>query len=357
MREAMLYHKLDADEVICDLCIHRCRIRPGRRGICGVRVNEGGGLFTLVYDQVAAIEVDPVEKKPFFHFQPGSFSLSIATVGCNMRCLYCQNHYLSQRPKGRSGKIIGETITPEEIVRAAQTHRCHSIAYTYTEPTIFFELAYETARLAKAAGLKNLFVTNGYMTREAIELIRPYLDGASVDLKGFDDKHHRRVCGARLQPVLDNIQFLHQLGIWVEVTTLVVPGFNDSVEELGAIAETLASISYSIPWHVSAFFPAHKMSDRPATSVETIQRAYSIGRHAGLHNVYCGNIPGEFCTSTFCHQCRTKLIERFGFMVLANWIVDDRCPNCGSHVAGVEVSGQAASSRRVEHNLISTYGR
>ncbi|MBI3949137.1 MAG: AmmeMemoRadiSam system radical SAM enzyme [Acidobacteria bacterium] len=347
MKEAILYHRLDSNQVICDLCVHRCRIRPGRRGVCGVRVNKGGTLYTLVYDRVAALEVDPVEKKPFFHFQPGSLALSIAAVGCNMRCLYCQNHHLSQLPKGQGGKIIGDTITLEDIVKAAQIYRCRSIAYTYTEPTIFFELAYDTACLAKAQGLKNLFVTNGYMTQEALEMIRPYLDGASVDLKGFNDKHYRRVCGARLQPVLDNIRLMHEMGVWVEVTTLIVPGLNDSVEELHAIAEALASISYSIPWHVSGFFPAYKMSDRPPTPVETIQRAYTIGRNAGLHYVYCGNIPGDICTGTYCSRCRTKLIQRCGFTVVTNRIVSEKCPNCGTLVDGIEMSNHVTLRQTV----------
>lgn len=342
MKEAMLYHQLEAAEVVCDLCLHQCRIRSGRRGVCGVRVNSSGTLYTLVYDRVAAIQVDPIEKKPFFHFQPGSTSLSLATVGCNMHCLYCQNHHLSQMPKGPKGSIVGEPLTPEEIVRSAQSHRCRSIAYTYTEPTVFFELVYDTARLAQSQGLKNLLVTNGYMSPAAIRMIRPYIDGASVDLKGFKDRPYRRVCGARLRPVLQAIRFMHELGIWVEVTTLVVPGHNDSDEELRGMAEFLASISYNIPWHVSAFFPAYKMLDRPPTSVETLHRAYMIGRSAGLHYVYCGNIPGSFCNSTYCPQCRTQLIERSGFTVLANWLTNGRCPNCETLIAGVEMSHHTA---------------
>jgi pyruvate formate lyase activating enzyme len=355
MKEALLYRQLDSSEVVCDLCLHQCHIKPGRRGVCGVRVNSGGTLYTLVYDRVAAIHVDPIEKKPFFHFQPGSASLSLATIGCNMHCLYCQNHYLSQLPKEPQGRIVGEPLTPEEIVQTAQSHRCRSIAYTYTEPTVFFELAYDTARLAKAQGLKNLLVTNGYMSPAALRMIRPYIDGASVDLKGFKDRPYRRVCGARLRPVLESIQFMHELGLWVEVTTLVVPGHNDSDEELQRIAEFLASVSYDIPWHVSAFFPAYKMLDRPATSVETIHRAYSIGRNVGLHYVYCGNIPGSFCTSTYCHQCRTNLIERCGCTVLSNWIVNGRCPHCGASVAGVEMSQQAAPGRGTTLSRVSLH--
>jgi pyruvate formate lyase activating enzyme len=304
-----------------------------------VRENRDGTLYTLVYDHVAAIEVDPIEKKPLFHFQPGSTSLSVATVGCNLHCQYCQNHYLSQMPKGRNPRIIGEPITPEEIVETALTHRCRSIAYTYTEPTIFFELVYDTARLAYTRGLKNLLVTNGYMSPTMIRQLSPYVYGANVDLKGFDDQSYRRVCGAKLRPVLESIQFMHALGMWVEVTTMIVPGHNDSDEELQAIAEYLVSLSYNIPWHVTAFFPAYKMDDRAPTPVETVQRAYTIGRNAGLRYVYCGNIPGGTCNSTFCHKCRRRLIERSGLMVLANWIVNDKCPDCDTPIEGVEMSG------------------
>lgn len=353
MKEAMLYRRLESSEVICELCLHQCRIKPGRRGICGVRMNAGGTLYTLVYDRVAAIQVDPIEKKPFFHFQPGSTSLSLATVGCNLRCFYCQNHHLSQLPKAPHGRIIGDSLKPQEIIRVALTHRCRSLAYTYTEPTVFFELVYDTARLARTHGLKNLLVTNGYMSPAALRLLCPYIDGANVDLKGFSDRAYRRVCGARLKPVLESIRFMRELGLWVEVTTLIVPGHNDSDEELQQIAEFLTSVSYDLPWHVSAFLPAYKMLDRPATSVETIHRAYAIGRSAGLHYVYCGNIPGSFCTSTYCPQCRATLIERCGFTVLSNRIEDGACPHCRTPIAGVEMSQSAVFHQKSDVSRMS----
>lgn len=347
MREAMLYHQTGVNEVVCDLCLHQCRIEPGGRGLCGVRENRSGTLYTLVYDHVAVIEVDPIEKKPFFHVQPGSMSLSVATVGCNLHCRYCQNHYLSQLTKGRNPRIVGEPLSPVEIVETALRHGCRSIAYTYTEPTIFFELVYDTARLAYARGLKNLLVTNGYMSPTAIRQLMPYVVGANVDLKGFDDAAYRWLSGGKLRPVLQCIQFMRALGMWVEVTTLIVPGHNDSDEELHTIAEYLASLSYSIPWHVTAFFPAYKMADCAPTPVETLQRAYTIGRHAGLHYVYCGNIQTSAGANTWCPHCRRLLIERAGMTVLANWIVHDQCPDCGTPIEGIQMSGPA-----IHHHLI-----
>jgi pyruvate formate lyase activating enzyme len=343
MREAMLYHAIEGERVVCDLCAHRCRIRPGDAGICGVRVNQGGTLYTRVYDQVVALEVDPIEKKPFFHFLPGSWALSLATVGCNLQCLHCQNFYLSQMPRAKQGMTKGARVTPSEIVQSAKAHCCRSIAYTYTEPTVFFELAYDTARLAHAAGLKNLFVTNGYLTREAVLMVRPYLDAANIDLKGFDTGRYRRLCGARLEPVMSTIWLMHELGIWVEVTTLVIPGHNDSDEELSAIARFLASISPAIPWHVTAFFPAYKMVDREPTPVETLHRAYMIGRTAGLRYVYCGNVPGDPYESTACHRCQAPLIERAGLTMLANWVVRGRCPQCATAVDGVQLSNNQSN--------------
>ncbi len=230
-REAMLWGPLEGGKVQCRLCAHRCVIASGKQGICGVRENHDGRLVTLVYGEVVAAHVDPIEKKPLYHFFPGSKALSVATAGCNFRCGFCQNWQISQAPRRKGGGIAGEPFAPEDIVRAALDQGCRSISYTYTEPTIFFEYAFDTAKLAQEAGLLNNFVTNGYMTAEALETIRPYLDAANVDLKAFKDETYKRVCGARLEPVLESIRLMHQFGIWVEVTTLVVPGLNDGEEE------------------------------------------------------------------------------------------------------------------------------
>jgi len=347
MREAMLYHKLTPQDVRCDLCWHRCRIRSGHRGRCGVRANVEGTLYTLVFDRVALLTVDPIERHAFFHFRPGTYALALATVGCNWRCRYCANHALSQMPKGPRGRLLGRRLSPEEIVKTALTHRCQNLIYTYTEPTVFFELVYETARLGTAHGLRNLIVTNGYLTPAALRMLRPYLDAAHVDVKGYDDRRHRRMCGARRRPVFECLRQLKDMEVWVEVTTPIIPGHNDSDGELRAIAEFLASLSYSIPWHVTAFLPAYEMKDHLPAAFEAVQRAYMIGRSAGLHYVYCHDAPGSACASTFCPQCRTVLIERAGFTVLANRITGDRCPQCGRLVDGVQMSSIPLSLHHV----------
>lgn len=334
MREAMLWESLGEGRIRCNLCAHRCIIPPGRRGICMVRENRDGTLYTLVYGRLVAVAVDPIEKKPLFHFLPGADALSIATVGCNFRCEFCQNYHISQYPRDHGGRIFGDEVSPEEVVSQAERSGSRVIAYTYTEPTVFFEMAYETARLAHARGIKNVFVTNGYMTREALEEISPYLDGANVDLKAFREETYRRHMGATLQPVLDTIEGMYQRGIWVEVTTLIIPGLNDSEEELRWIAEFIRGISPDIPWHISRFFPSYRMQDRPPTPVSTLFRAYEIGKEVGLNHVYLGNLPGEK-EDTICPRCGATLIKRYGFLVERNDVAEGRCPHCGTEIAGV----------------------
>jgi pyruvate formate lyase activating enzyme len=289
---------------------------------------------TLVGDRVVAIDVDPIEKKPFFHVLPGSLAYSVATVGCNMHCRFCQNWEISQWPRTR-GEIPGDVVSAEDVVVAARAAGCASIAYTYTEPTIFFELALETARRAASAGLKNLFVTNGYMTAEALATIAPVLHAANVDLKSFSDSYYRKVCGATLAPVLDTIRRMRERGIWVEVTTLIVPGRNDSDEELTALARWLASVDRDVPWHVSAFHPTYRMLDVPPTRAGALHRAARIGQQAGLRHVYTGNVPGDSWEDTACPACGRPLVRRRGFAVLENALVDGRCPACRFAVAGV----------------------
>jgi len=272
MKEALLYEKLEDKKVKCHLCNHYCIIPDGKRGVCQVRENRGGILYSLVYEKLIAANVDPVEKKPFFHFLPGSLSFSIATVGCNFRCKHCQNWSISQMPRDK-GEIQGERVPPERIVMEALRTGCESISYTYTEPTVFFEYAYETSKLAKEKGLKNLFVTNGYMSKETLQLIAPYLDGANVDLKSANEAFYKEICGASLHPVLENIQTMRKLGIWVEVTTLVIPTLNDSEEELRTIARLLRDIEPSIPWHVTAFHPNYKLLHLPPTARSVLKKS------------------------------------------------------------------------------------
>ncbi|MBI3353824.1 MAG: AmmeMemoRadiSam system radical SAM enzyme [Nitrospirae bacterium] len=334
MKEAMLYEKIEDRKVRCNLCNHRCIILPSKRGICGVRENQEGALYTLVYEKVVAANIDPIEKKPFFNFYPGTRSYSIATAGCNFRCLHCQNYNISQMPKDHDGMITGEVVKAEEIVAMAEKTKCRSISYTYTEPTIFFEYAYDTAVLASKKGIKNVFVTNGYMTKEALTLIKPYLDAANVDLKFFDEKTHQKICGAKRNPVLETIKLMRELGIWVEVTTLIIPTLNDSDEELRQIAQFVYSVGPEIPWHVSAFYPTYKLTDLPSTPSATLKKARKIGFDAGLRYVYTGNIPGDEGEDTFCYNCKTLLIDRHGYEILKYNIKEGRCPKCQTLVDG-----------------------
>ena len=289
IKQAMLYDKLGDGKVQCKLCAHQCEILSGKSGICGVRKNKDGELYTLVYGDVIASHVDPIEKKPLYHFLPGSYSYSIATIGCNFKCSFCQNWEISQASK-RQDALSGYELMPEEVVREAKKNNCKSISYTYTEPTIFFEYAYDTARLAKKEGLYNVFVTNGYMTKETLNVIKPYLDAANVDLKSFREDFYREMCGAHLKPVLDTIELMKKLGIWVEITTLVVTGKNDSEDEFKDIAEFIATLDPDIPWHISRFRPDFKYLEAGPTPIDTLKKAKKIGDKAGLRNIHLGNV-------------------------------------------------------------------
>jgi pyruvate formate lyase activating enzyme len=335
MKEAMLFEKLDKDKVRCNLCHHRCIIKEGGYGICGVRQNIGGTLFTLVYDKIVAAHVDPIEKKPLFQFYPGSMAYSIATVGCNFTCKHCQNADISQFAREEKGRIIGDTTSPEDIVKDAERSGCSSIAYTYTEPTIFFELAFDTSALAHTKGIKNVFVSNGYMTPEALTEISPYLDAINIDLKGFTDKFYKDICGGRLEPVLNIIRLAKELNIWVEVTTLIIPTLNDTEKELKQIAEFIRGVDPDIPWHISQFYPTYQLTNLPRTPVETLHLARDTGLQAGLHYVYEGNVPGRGNENTYCPSCGELLIERWGYSIIKNIIEDGRCPSCKRSVAGV----------------------
>jgi pyruvate formate lyase activating enzyme len=329
--EAQFWHKADG-AVQCTLCHQQCRMKPGKRGICGVRENQDGTLMTLVYGNLIAANVDPIEKKPFYHFLPGSLAYSIATMGCNFRCLHCQNADISQMPQ-ETGRISGQYVPPEEVVARAKEYGCQSIAYTYTEPTIFFEYACDVAVLAKESGLKNVFVSNGYTGEEAAQKIIPLLDANNIDLKG-DDQFYKRICKAKLEPVKHNIQLMWDAGVWVEVTTLIIPGYNDSEEQLRALAAFLADVSTDMPWHVSGFYPMYRLKDAPRTGAESLRRGVRIGHEAGLKYVYAGNIPGEE-EDTKCLACGETLIERSSFRVIKNSVIDGHCPKCGTPTAGV----------------------
>ena len=338
MREALLYEKMPDNRIRCHLCEHHCVIDDGKKGVCRVRENHEGILYTFVYGHTISQHVDPVEKKPLYHFHPGSLAYSVATPGCNFHCRWCQNWQISQMPR-ESEFITGNKATPEEIVNSALETGSRSIAYTYTEPTIFYEYAYTTARLAHQAGLANIFVTNGYMSQEMLEMFHPYLDAANVDLKAFTEQIYYRYVGAKLQPVLDNLRLMKKLGIWLEVTTLVIPGINDEPAELWDAAQFLArELGMDTPWHISRFFPAYKMANLPPTPLETLRRAQQIGREEGLKYVYIGNVAVEG-NDTFCPSCGRALIRRHNFGVIFNRILEDRCPACGEPIAGINIGG------------------
>ena len=333
LKEGMLYKKMEEDKVSCFLCSHHCLISNGKFGICHVRENRGGVLYTHAYGELIARNIDPIEKKPLYHFFPGSRSFSISAVGCNFRCGFCQNWQISQAKEAKASGLRSEEVKPEEVVKQAGQTGSKSISYTYTEPTIFFEYAYEISQLAKTEGLFNVFVTNGYMTEEMIRTIHPALDAANIDLKSFRDDYYREVCGGRLAPVLKNIELMKKLNIWIEVTTLLVPGQNDSEEELKKIANFLAGLDPSIPWHISRFYPQYKMGDLESTPLDTLNRAYDIGKNAGLRYVYLGNVGQG--NNTYCYRCRRLLIERQGLSVGTNRIKEARCPDCQTPVDGV----------------------
>ena len=328
MKEAMFARSGSGGVVTCELCPHTCTIPLERVGRCGVRKNEAGRLVSLVYGRAVAANADPIEKKPLFHFLPGSRSYSIATVGCNLACSHCQNAEISQMP-GDRGVIAGTLLAPEQVVARAVEQGCRSISYTYTEPTVYYEYACETARLAAERGLQNVFVTNGYIREEPVRFIRPWLDAANVDLKSFRDRFYREVCGGRLQPVLDTLRLLKELGVWLEVTTLLIPGCNDEEAELRDLARFLRALDPQTPWHVSAFHPTYRMTDRERTPMRSIRRAREIGHEEGLAFVYTGNVPGDEGEHTFCPNCANNVIRRHGFRIVATNLKRDRCGACG----------------------------
>ena len=319
MKEAMLYKKLDSGKVSCFLCSRRCGIADGKRGFCGVRENRGGTLYSLVWGRPCSYAIDAIEKKPFYHFFPGTKAFSLATVGCNFRCLNCQNWEISQ-PK----EIYGENLPPEEVVGLAKC--CEGIAYTYTEPTVFMEYALDIAKLARERGMYNTFVSNGYMTPEAVGCMK-LIDASRIDLKSMRERFYREVCSASLEPVLESIRLLHKKG-HIELINLVIPGKNDSDEELRELARWVHDLDPDIPLHFTAYHPANRMEE-PSTPVKTIERAREIAVEEGVHFPYAGNVPGHPGENTFCYNCGELLIGRRGFSVTSLRLgKDKRCPKC-----------------------------
>ncbi len=335
--EGELYEKLPDQRLRCYACGHRCLIPEGRDGVCKVRFNQGGLLYVPNGYVATSLQLDPVEKKPFFHALPGSAALSFGMLGCDYHCGYCQNWITSQAIRDPSAIARPNIISPEDIVRCAVDNQAPIVTSTYNEPLITSEWAVRVFKIAKAHGLKTAYVSNGNATPEVLDYLRPWLDLYKVDLKGFNDKSYRKL-GGQLQTVLDTISLLVQKDFWVEVVTLVVPGFNDGDEELREIARFLAGVSRNIPWHVTAFHPDYKMADRGWTPAKALMRAAEVGQAAGLHFVYAGNIPGRTGSleNTYCPACHALLIERVGFRVLTNDLRNDgTCPKCSTRIPGV----------------------
>lgn len=381
LKEALLWNN-DGNvnnNVTCNLCAHRCRIALGKRGRCAVRVNKDGVLRTRVYGRIVAQNVDPIEKKPLYHFLPASKTFSVATAGCNFRCGFCQNHSISQVTEfmrdvdddvdtvntvntdndvnaadnintdnyvntvntdtdndvDQYDDLYGETMSPKDIVNAAMRYGCPSVAFTYTEPTVFFEYALDTAKAAKEAGLRTVFVSNGFMTAECLRMAAPYLDACNIDLKSFRDEFYKKECGARLPPVLESLRAAKEAGIWLEVTTLVIGGLNDSDEELTDIASFIVTdLGPGTPWHVSGFYPRYKMSNALPTSAASIERACKIGLGAGLRYVYGGNV--NLFQDTRCPKCGKTLISRLGYKTkTAGLTANGTCAGCGESIGGV----------------------
>jgi pyruvate formate lyase activating enzyme len=331
MKEAHLYKKLLDKKVQCRTCAHYCVLVPGERGKCGVKENINGKFYALNYGKAIAINIDPIEKKPFYHFLPGSQSLSIATVGCNFTCLFCQNWEISQAFK-KAKEIPGEHVPPERIVEMAIDNKVSSISYTYTEPTIFLEYALDTMKLAKKAGLKNNFVSNGFMSEESAKSVIPYLDAINIDIKGFTEDFYQKICGGRLKPVLDTAKLMKKSGVWVEITTLVIPTLNDDEKTFEGIAKWIfENLGPETPWHISQFCGAisWKLQHILDTPVETLEKAIEIGKKVGLKYIYIGNIPGHKAENTYCPKCGKLVISRVNYFV-HRYDKNGKCPKCGT---------------------------
>jgi pyruvate formate lyase activating enzyme len=336
-QDALLYKSLKEKDVQCGCCAHRCYLKPGEKGKCLVRYNQEGILKTLAYGNLIAQHVDPIEKKPLYHFYPGSLAYSIAIAGCNFSCQWCQNWEISQLPR-LNFEMSGINTSPDEVVKRTLAQQCTSIAYTYTEPTIFFEYSYETSKLARNAGLKNIYVTNGYMTEEMLDLYHPWLDAANVDIKAFSDATYQKYIGAHLRPVLETCSMMKKKGIWLEITTLIIPGINDDLSEIRDLASYIRNeLGEGIPWHISRYYPNYNFQNIPATPIKTLKQIEAIGKEAGLNYVYIGNASPESVTK--CPKCGEILIRRWGSQIVLDKVTkESTCPKCDFVIEGVGLS-------------------
>ena len=328
---ARFWNEFEDDTVQCNLCFHNCKIAEGMLGICGVRKNENGQLYTLIYGSYSSMAADPIEKKPLYHFYPGTNAFSIGSVGCNFKCKHCQNSSISMAMPNCS--CIKE-ITPEKTIEIAQKYACQGIAWTYNEPTIWHEFSFDTAKLAKKAGLYSVYVSNGYINEDPLRELSPFLDAMNVDVKAFDDCFYKKVCKARLEPVLKTCKLAKELGIHLEVTYLVIPGYNDSVDEVKQFCRwVVEKLGSSTPVHFSRFHPEYKMVDVPATSIESLLEIYNIAKESDILYPYLGNVPKGEYENTICPNCGNICIERCGYSVNLNGIEDDKCMQCGTSIS------------------------
>lgn len=327
-KEAAFWKALENEKVECLLCPHHCVISQGKRGICGVRKNEQGRLFTLIYGSCSSVATDPIEKKPLYHFYPGSLVFSLGSVGCNFRCDHCQNYEISM---AHPETLSMQELLPQQISMLAENHGCRGVAWTYNEPTIWYEYTVDTAKLIKHAGLYTVYVTNGYIEKEPLEAFAPYLDAMNIDIKAFNDEFYRSVCKGKLSPVLQTCERAHQLGIHIELTYLVIPGFNDDAQEITEFCQWIAEkIGSDTPVHFSRFHPDYKMNTIGATPVDTLLACHSIARNVGLQYVYLGNIAHSDYENTYCPSCKNLLIQRYGFSTEIKGLTNEKCTKCGA---------------------------
>ncbi len=342
---AQFWEKQPDNKVLCKLCPRECRVADVERGYCGVRENRGGTYQTLVYGTLCSLNVDPIEKKPLYHYLPGTTAASIATAGCNMECKFCQNWEISQfRPE----QVPSRTITPERLVelckRAQAKHRCHTIAYTYSEPTIFYEYMHDTAALARTRGLGSVSITNGYMLEAPLRQLCKHLTGIKIDLKAFTEDFYKKMCSAKLAPVLDALGVLASTGIWMELVILVIPTLNDSADEIRKMSKWVVKhLGPDVPMHFSRFHPIYRVKNLPRTPVKTVERARKVALDAGVRYAYVGNVPWNEGENTFCPSCNKRLIHRRGYRIVENRVANGQCPDCKARIAGVWSQQQALS--------------
>lgn len=333
MKEAILYDKLANNQVRCNVCAHNCNISENQRGVCGVRENQNGKLTSLVYDKIISESADPIEKKPLFHFLPGTNTYSYATVGCNLRCDNCQNWQISQYPKIKTSEIAGQQIKPEHIIDSAVKENCQSVAATYTEPTIFVELALDVMKLAKKKGLKNIWVSNGFMSKKTLDTIIPYLDAINIDFKFFSDTLYKKHCGAKLEPILENLKYLKSKNVWLEITTLIIPELSNQANTFEKISQFIyKELGAETPWHVSRFSPeiSYKLQSLPPTPVSDIEKAITIGKETGLKYIYGGNVWEQDLENTHCPECQEVVINRRNYQTINLFNKDGMCPKCNT---------------------------